>query len=356
VLTIDVILPVTNQAAVLESQVQQLTAYASEAHYEMNVFLVDQGSTDNTPKIAERFLKQYSQVYYVKDTGVGRGSALKAAYKLTTAQVVVFMNTHLSLNLNRLEGLVAPLVDRDADVIVGSGSSVKSLLPSYDLVLKFVMGSGVSNIQHGFKAFSSAALKRLNVAALPDGDFVDTALVLKAEAAGLRVEEVNMVEVRRTRSPKGVVSGLAGLYWELKPHSQFHKLFSFGVIGVLGTVAYYLMNLALHASLGPQLANLVTLTVLTVLNIAANRKFTYRKSGRERAGKHYLAGFEAFLIALLITSGGLWVVQRFYPDMPSHTSSVIVTVLSLVATVAKYLIFSYGFRDKGKKEAGLETI
>ena len=65
----------------------------------------------------------------------------------------------------------------------------------------------------------------------------------------------------------------------------------FLAIGVLSTLAYALLYLALADPLGSGLANDVALAVTAVANTTANRRLTFGIRGRERMVRHQVAAF-----------------------------------------------------------------
>ena len=80
-------------------------------------------------------------------------------------------------------------------------------------------------------------------------------------------------------------------------------------------MAYALLYLVLHSTMGAQAANLTALLLTAIGNTAANRAFTFGIRGRGGAARHQLHGLLVFAFGLAITSGSLFVLHRFDPTV-----------------------------------------
>jgi putative flippase GtrA len=111
----------------------------------------------------------------------------------------------------------------------------------------------------------------------------------------------------------------------------------FAVIGVLSTVAYLLLFLAMRAPLGAQAANLVALLVTAVANTAVNRRFTFGVRGGA-ALRHQAQGLVVFALGLALTSGALAVLSAL-SSHPARLAEISVLVAAnLAATVLRFVL------------------
>lgn len=113
---------------------------------------------------------------------------------------------------------------------------------------------------------------------------------------------------------------------------------SFLVIGVLSTLFYLGLFVALRTVTSSQAANLIALAVSAVANTAANRRFTFGITGSDGAVRHQLQGAVAFLIGLGLSSGALAALAAVAP----HASRVVevtgLVVANGLATVARFVL------------------
>ena len=115
------------------------------------------------------------------------------------------------------------------------------------------------------------------------------------------------------------------------------QLGSFGVIGVASTLVYYVLFVLLRNPVGPQVANLVALLVTAVANTAANRRLTFGVRGGAGAVRHQLGGLAAFVVALALTSGALWVLHALSADPLRWVELAVLFVANVVATLLRFV-------------------
>ena len=114
----------------------------------------------------------------------------------------------------------------------------------------------------------------------------------------------------------------------------------FLVIGVLSTLAYALLFVALADPLGSGLANDVALAVTAVANTAANRRVTFGIRGRENMIRHQVAAFGVFLVALAFTNGALALLHSFDRHPARLLEAAALVLANLIATLSRYVALS----------------
>ncbi|HYW78064.1 MAG TPA: glycosyltransferase, partial [Thermoguttaceae bacterium] len=81
---VDLVLPVFNEAHVLEPSVERLhEAMAGCQDFSWRIVIVDNGSTDQTAAVAERLVTQTPQSSFLHLDAKGRGGALRATWLQT---------------------------------------------------------------------------------------------------------------------------------------------------------------------------------------------------------------------------------------------------------------------------------
>ena len=110
------------------------------------------------------------------------------------------MDVDLSTGLNALLPLVAPLMSGHSDVSIGSrlavgakvvrGTKRELISRCYNFLLHAVLGTRVRDAQCGFKAARADAVRRLLPLIEDQAWFFDTELLVAAQRAGLRINEV----------------------------------------------------------------------------------------------------------------------------------------------------------------------
>jgi putative flippase GtrA len=123
-------------------------------------------------------------------------------------------------------------------------------------------------------------------------------------------------------------------------------------VGVVSTLAYAALYLALRGPLGAEGSNLAALAATGLGNTAANRRVTFGVRGRGGLVWHYVGGAVVFVLAVVLTSGALAVV----PDSGRAVELGVLVVASLAATVLRYVALRgwvFGARWRGRRTAGL---
>lgn len=391
---LDIVVPVYNEEADLAACVHRLHAHLREfVPMRARITIADNASTDATLEVANELADSYDDVQVVHLDRKGRGRALRAVWEASDAEVVAYMDVDLSTDLNALLPLVAPLVSGHSDIAIGTrlakasrvvrGPKREFISRSYNLILRTSLRARFSDAQCGFKAMRSDVARKL-LPLVEDGEwFFDTELLVIAERADLRIHEVpvdwvddpdSRVDIADTarkdlrgiwRLGRALTTGALPLDDLRKavgreplvpgvPLGMVGQLVRFAIIGVLSTVAYALLYLALHSAVGPFAANFIALLVTAVANTAANRAFTFGVRGRNGVARHQLQGLLIFGFGLLSTSGSLLVLHAVLPSPSRHLDLIVLVVANLVATLTRFLGLRLVFRKAGAAEAAAQ--
>ena len=344
---VDIVVPVHNEEADLESNVRRLHAYLVHAFpVRARITIADNASTDRTWAHAQALAASLPDVRAVRLEVKGRGHALRAAWSGSDAPVVAYMDVDLSTDLAALLPLVAPLLTGHSDIAIGTrlsrhsrvvrGPKRELISRGYNLLLHSVLRTRFSDAQCGFKAVRADRIRMLLPQIEDNGWFFDTELLVLAERAGLRIHEV---PVDWTDDPDSRVDVVATALADLRGVARLMRgqLLRFASIGVVSTVAYLLLYLALRGATGSQLANATALLVTAVANTAANRRITFGVVGREGAVQQHVQALLVFGLALLLTASALGIVTAVsHPSRPVEVVALIVA--NLAATALRFVL------------------
>ncbi|HEY6890279.1 MAG TPA: bifunctional glycosyltransferase family 2/GtrA family protein [Solirubrobacter sp.] len=345
---VEIVVPVYNEAAGLEQSVRRLHRFLSDGFpFSWRIVIADNASNDATPDIARRLAITLPSVRHLRLEQKGRGRALRAAWSASPAKVVTYMDVDLSTDLRGLLPLVAPLMSGHSDLAIGTrlayssrvvrGPKRELISRGYNRILHMALRAKFTDAQCGFKAVRRDVLDGLIGDVVDEGWFFDTELLVLAQRRGLRIHEVpvdwvddpdSRVDIVHTALTdlRGVARLLAG-----GPIARFMG------IGILSTLAYAVLYLAMAPLLGSLGANAAALAVTAVGNTAANRRFTFGVTGRDDLARHHVRGALVFILTLALTNGALAVLSGLDPN-PSRTLELAVLVAaSLTATITRYV-------------------
>jgi len=223
---VDLIVPVYNEAHVLERSAERLAAAMADCReFLWRIVVVDNGSTDATETVGRRLAEELGHLRFLHLGPKGRGGALRRAISETDAQFAVYMDVDLSTDLAAVPAAVE-LLRRGADIVAGSrlhpDSQVTRCLKreilsrGYNRLVRFVMRvKSFDDAQCGFKGFRLATVRSLLPLVKDQNWFFDTELLVLAEYAGLKVCTLPIVWVEdadsRVNIPRTICQDLAGL-------------------------------------------------------------------------------------------------------------------------------------------------
>lgn len=228
--TIEIAIPVCNEEASLERNVELLLEYMRrEFPFRFSIVVADNASSDSTPWIASGLAAQHEEVSALRLERKGRGLALRTAWLVSEADVLSYMDVDLSTNLESFLPLVAPILSGHSELAIGTRLAhhahvrrrVKRELLSrgYNSLIRAAFRVSFSDAQCGFKAVRGDVARRLVPLVRDDGWFFDTELLLLAEQAGMRIHEVPVDWIEdldsRVDLPATIAGDLRGL-WRMR--------------------------------------------------------------------------------------------------------------------------------------------
>lgn len=199
--SIDIVIPVYNEQAMLERSLTRLVAHLGQCFpFDWRVTIADNASTDATLQRAHELAAHDPGIDVLHLEQRGRGRALLAAWSRSDADVLVYMDVDLSTDLRALLPLVAPLVSGHSDIAIGTrlrsdsrvvrGPKREFISRCYNRLLRVSLDAGFSDAQCGFKAIRADRARQL-LPLIQDREwFFDTELLVLAQRAGMRIHEV----------------------------------------------------------------------------------------------------------------------------------------------------------------------
>ena len=193
-----VVIPTLNEAQTIEAVVRDCLPYGAV------VLVIDGGSTDGTPEIA-RLTGARVEIYRER----GKGRALQRALQIVEAPVTVFIDADGSHQASDIPRLAAPIVEGDAEMVVGCrwtggsdelhGDMNKWLRRAGSRVLTTLVNlrfrAHLTDIQNGFRALDTDIGRKIG---LRQPDFTtEQEMIMKFLAGGFRVVNVPSHEYAR---------------------------------------------------------------------------------------------------------------------------------------------------------------
>ncbi len=213
-----IVLPAYNEAKIIRDVIKEI----QEAGYE-NVILVDDGSSDDTFKVARGIPGIIALRHKInRGKGAATKTGIEAAKKLG-ARIVVTLDSDGQHNPHDIKALIKPLEEGRYDVALGTRLKNPKGMPWYKILANhignavtwYIYGLWVSDSQSGFRAYSRHAMEYINTRT--DRYEYDSEVIREIYLHRLKYCEVP-IEVRYTEysmgkiQKQGFVNGLKTLY------------------------------------------------------------------------------------------------------------------------------------------------
>jgi len=174
------------------------------------IFLVDDGSVDDSAGLAEHVLHGLRNFEVIRlPTNVGKGAALRVGVARTSADVVLFMDADLSTSLESLESFLVNLETHD--IVIGSrsipgavvqrSSALRKVMGrTFNRLMRITLSLPIHDSQCGFKAFRGDVARLLFALSENNGYAFDPEVLRIGVALGYSIAEVPVIWVASDHS------------------------------------------------------------------------------------------------------------------------------------------------------------
>jgi dolichyl-phosphate beta-glucosyltransferase len=197
--SLSIVLPCFDEAERLPGTLAAYLAHFPPSRAEVELIVVDDGSSDGTSAIADQIAAADPRVRVVRTPhNHGKGYAVRVGVQAAQGELVVFTDADGSYGPEQLERVVAAL-DRAPVAIgarlgsqAGTGSPLLRRLasPVFNRVMRLLLGLPFHDTQCGLKGFRHDAAEALFQRARVDGFAFDAEALLVARRLGFEVVEV----------------------------------------------------------------------------------------------------------------------------------------------------------------------
>jgi len=189
---------------------QEIADYLSTVDYSWEVIINDDGSTDGSRQMIEKFVNQHSGFKFIKGNHGGKAAGLLNGINKAKGDIILFTDVDQSTPLKEVAKLL-PYYDQGYDLVFGSRGKARQNFPWYRQIMSWgfrvirqlFLLRGVSDTQCGFKSLRGKLAKEIfpelsvikqagdvsgwNVSAF------DVELLFLAEKRGAKLKEVDVI-------------------------------------------------------------------------------------------------------------------------------------------------------------------
>lgn len=222
---ISVLVPAYNEVTTIGRVLQKLSALPIE---DLEVIVVDDGSTDATASVVAEFANQHANVrFFRQPVNQGKTAAIARAVTEAQGEILIIQDADLEYDPNEILDVISPIQEDVADVVYGSRFLVKRasrVLYFYHyvankfltLLSNILTNRNMSDIETCYKAFRREVIVPLTLTSHGFGMEVEiTAMVCKTRA---RTYEVPISYYGRTYDEGkkiGFLDGVAAIWYIL---------------------------------------------------------------------------------------------------------------------------------------------
>ena len=231
---VSVVFPAYNEVGSLKLAVEKTIQALRELTSSFEIIIAEDGSTDGTDRVAYSLANKYPFVKHMHRRGrLGRGAALKNAFRLSSGRILVYMDVDLATNIRQLKTLINSVEAEGFDFAIGSRMLSKSKVKRshtrqlasqfYNFLVRAMLRSKVKDHQCGFKAFKREALMPLLDEVIARHWFWDTEILVRAAGKGYNIKEIPVdwkgqrdTKVRLFKDSFSMGIQVVKLWWQLK--------------------------------------------------------------------------------------------------------------------------------------------
>ncbi len=239
---LSLIIPAYNESDRIGPSVEKAYRYFENVDYDVELIVVDDGSTDNTiQEVRNVFASKPPTLTRVTTRiiplGVnsGKGAAVRKGMLEAKGSVRIFTDADFSTPIQEVAKIIPLIAMGEYDVVIGSRAAERRALVKkhqpwyreamgrfYNILVQIFVFRGIRDTQCGFKGFSGDAASMLFSKLRVQGFSFDVEILYLARRYGYRIREIAVEWYNDERSTVGALSDSAKMFWELIRIRKLH--------------------------------------------------------------------------------------------------------------------------------------
>jgi len=202
-LDLSIVIPAFNEERRLPKAIERIGSYLSARPLQAEILVVDDGSSDATPKLIESYREKYPGLRLIAN-GRNRGKGFSVRHGMLEArgEIALFTDADLSTPIEEADKLLAALRENGFDAAIGSRALDRSLIEVHQSAFREWAGTffnrlvrqitviEFSDTQCGFKAFRRERTRIIFEQQRIERFGFDPEILFLAKRHGLRVAEI----------------------------------------------------------------------------------------------------------------------------------------------------------------------
>ncbi|MER3631380.1 MAG: glycosyl transferase, partial [Blastocatellia bacterium] len=228
---ISIIIPAFDEAERIGNTLHKIAEHVRKEPREFEIIVVDDGSEDETAKIADEILARENVCRYRimrYEPNRGKGFAVRTGLEAARGRIALFTDADLSTPIGEMQKLTQPIFAGVCDIAFGSRALDRSLIGThqpwrreqggkvFNLIVRLLTGMPFWDTQCGFKAFEMLKFRPLLPLMRIDRFGFDVEFLFVGRLNGLRLQEIPVRWNNDERSKVNVVRDSIRMFNEVR--------------------------------------------------------------------------------------------------------------------------------------------
>ncbi|MGD0002044.1 MAG: glycosyltransferase family 2 protein [Bryobacteraceae bacterium] len=206
---VSIVIPVYNEALLLPMVLERVVAAPLPAGCEKEIVVVNDGSTDSTGEVLDRYHQSHFIVVHHSPVNFGKGAAVRLGLTRSSGDVILIQDGDLEYDPRDYPVVLAPLVSGAADVVFGSrflkgvrGMRKRNWIANKILTYtsNLLFGAHITDQATAYKAFRREVIEHMRLRCIRFEFCAE--VTAKVRRLGYRICEVPI-----SYNPRGVLEG-----------------------------------------------------------------------------------------------------------------------------------------------------
>ena len=197
---LSIIIPAYNEQSRLPNTLEQVFHFLEKQSFKSEVIVVENGSTDKTFEVAQKFVEQHKNLRVIHTEERGKGGAVQRGVREAGGEYVFICDADLSMPVEEISKFIPPTL-KDFDIAIGSREApgaVRYNEPYYrhltgrvfNMLIRLMVLPNLQDTQCGFKCLRAEVARDIFPFQTITGWAFDVELLYIAHYHGYRILEI----------------------------------------------------------------------------------------------------------------------------------------------------------------------
>jgi dolichol-phosphate mannosyltransferase len=136
--SISIIIPTLNEEENIADLIVEINKVFKRIDFDLEIIIVDDGSSDNTLKIIRNLIDQYLNLKLIARTEKGLTSAIIKGFQEAKGDIFCVMDADFSHHPKFIPDLILTLINFEADMVIASRYLEKSLIKNWSMIRRIL--------------------------------------------------------------------------------------------------------------------------------------------------------------------------------------------------------------------------